>query len=96
MVWLAVKAEPLVLTVTVEVPPASAMRALFTDTDASAGAASSSVMVTVCCEPMVVLLCEAVISTVSASSSKASCTAVTVAVTEVEPAASVRLSELMV
>ena len=45
---------------------------------------------------MAALLCEAVISTVSAASSKTSCTAVTVAVTEVDPAASVRLSELMV
>ena len=96
MTWSVVKADPLVLTVTATVPPDSPTVSLLTETEDSAGAASSSVMVMVCCVPMAALLCEAVISTVSASSSKTSCTAVTVAITEVDPAASVRLSELMV
>ena len=81
IVWSVEKVVPPVLTVTVEAPAASAMAALFTETD-SVGAASSSVMVTVCCAPMVVVLCVAVISTVSFGSSMTSCTAVTVAVTE--------------
>ena len=85
---MVAKVVPLMLTVSVEAPAASAMVALFTDT-ANVGAASSSVMVTVCCVPKSSLLCEAVISTVSSPSLMVSCTAVTVAVTEVDPAASV-------
>ena len=95
MVCSAAKAVAPVLTVSVEAPAASAMVALFTDTD-SDGAASSSVMVTLSCEPMAAPLCEAVISTVSASSSMMSCTAVTVAVTEVDPAVSISDFVLMV
>ena len=94
MVWLVVKVEPLAVTVTVEVPAASAMVAGLALT-VSIGAPSSSVMVTVCCVPMVTLLCEAVISTVSASSSSRSSTAVTVAVTDISPASSVSDSALM-
>ena len=95
IVWLLEKVVPPVLTVTVEAPAASAMEALFTETD-SVGAASSSVMVTVCCAPMVVVLCVAVISTVSFGSSMTSCTALTVAITEVCPAVSVSEPGLMV
>ena len=48
MVWSVAKVEPVpVPTVTVEVPAASAIVALLTSRD-STGAASSSVMVTVC------------------------------------------------
>ncbi|CAI8029404.1 hypothetical protein GBAR_LOCUS16705 [Geodia barretti] len=52
-------------------------------------------MVTVCCVPMVLPPTEAVISTVSSGSSLLSCTAVTVAVTDVAPASSVSDSALM-
>ena len=62
----------------------------------SVGAASSSVMVTVCWVPMSLPPSEAVISTVSSASSMVSCTAITVAVTDVAPAASVSDSALMV
>ena len=81
IVWSLAKVVPPVLTVTVELPAASAMLSALTATD-SVGAASSSVMVTVCCAPMVTLLRLAVISTVSSTSSMVSCTAVTVAITE--------------
>ena len=94
MVWTLAKAVPPVPTVTVEVPAASAIMAGFTET-VSTGVASSSVMVTVA-EPMVLVPFEAVMMTVSASSSMMSCTAVTVVVTEVCPAASVSDSAPMV
>ena len=94
MVWTLAKAVPPVPTVTVEPPAASAIMAGFTET-VSTGVASSSVMVTVA-EPMVLVPFEAVMMTVSASSSMMSCTALTVVVTEVCPAASVSDSAPMV
>ena len=95
MVWSVAKVVPLTLTVSVEVPAASSMVALFTETD-SVGAASSSVMVMARRGPMVLPSCEAVISTVSLGSSMMSCTAVTVAVVVVSPALSVTVSGVMV
>ena len=83
-----------VLTVTVEVPAASAMEAGSTAIE-SVGASSSSVMVTVA-EPMAVEPLLAETMTVSSGSSTVSCTAVTVVVTEVAPAASVSEVEAMV
>ena len=87
MVWSVAKDVAPVLTVTVEVPAASAMEAGATATD-SVGASSSSVMVTVA-EPMAVPPLPAETMTVSFGSSRVSCTAVTVAVTDVSPAVSV-------
>ena len=92
MVWLVAKAS-LAVTVSVDVPAASAMVVWLSDTDS---VAALSLIVTVCCEPTVLVLCVAVISIVSESSSAVSADAVTVAVTEVSPAFSVSLSELMV
>ena len=82
------------LTVSVEMPAASAMVALSTATD-SVGASSSSVMVTVA-DPMAVPPLAAETMTVSFDSSMVSCTAVTVVVTDVSPAVSVSEESLRV
>ena len=95
MAWSVAKVEPVpVPTVTLEVPAASATES-GDSVNSITGAASSSVMVMVA-EPMVLVPFEAVMMTVSASSSMMSCTAVTVVVTEVCPAASVSDSAPMV
>ena len=98
--WSVSNVEPApVPTVTLEVPAASEITALLTPSD-STGAESSSVMVMVRAVPTSTLLCVAVITTVSASSSILSCTAVmVVAMDEAavpEPAGSVSDFEPMV
>ena len=85
MVWSSANVTPPVLTVTVLLPPASAIASGFADT--LSVAASSSVIVTVSCAvcpPYV-----AVISTVSPSSSIASSIARNVSVAVLCPAVSV-------
>ena len=87
------KVGPLpVLTVTVEVPPSSAMSALFTEMD-SAG--NDSIMVTVCAVPTAVPPTAALTTMVSLSSSVESLVAVMVVVMELCPAVSVSDSEPM-
>ena len=93
MVWSVSKVVPAVLTVTVEVPVASAMEAWLTASDSVGGA---WLIVTVCGVPTVFPPALAVISTVSLLSSSKSAVAVTVAVTEVEFAGSVSDFESMV
>ena len=91
IVWSVEKAEVL-LTVSVELPAASAMVSGLTATD-NVGAAS--VIVTVCCVPMVTLLCVALIRMVSSPSLTMSAVAVIVVVADVSPAVSVSDSDAM-
>ena len=94
MAWLVAKVGPLpVLTVTVDVPAASAMAAWLTETD-SAGSVSR--MVTVCAVPTAAPATAALTTTVSLSSSPESLAAVMVVVTDLCPVASVNDSEPMV
>ena len=93
MAWSAANVEPApVLTVTVEVPPFSAMLAVLTEMP-STGAASSSAIAMLCCVPTAFAPIAASTRIVSASSSMMSSMPVTVVLTvetsSPEPAGSV-------